>query len=111
MVTAYIITGVSTMTTGPLPQGPYVTITCNVTCNDYYGPVPVDKDSQDDSTNPKMWAAWFREFLFDLFGWPVKHSIQFAKLVNLPIRMKRCRSAPIRAEWKMKLWKQRLVAA
>jgi hypothetical protein len=60
----------------------------------------------EDRYNPKMWAQWFREFLFAFL--PSVTEYLAVPLVRWSQVDRRCRSAPVMArEWKLKLWKQK----
>lgn len=63
----------------------------------------------DDLHNPKFWAKWFREFLCALRPSRAESKLAVPQPQWLTV-VARCRSAPLQVrEWKMKLWKQRLV--
>lgn len=69
----------------------------------YSAPLP---DVPDDRHNPKMWAKWFRDFLFQIIPQRLTHpGIIHVRIVPACI-FKYARDGIHAPEWTMKLWKQ-----
>ena len=97
---------VTSSTTFTIPYNPFPETTTIGYCY-YAGPPPVPNDFLDDSHNPKIWAREFREFLEELLGAGQAAFEEARQRHPLLKRIEQfCRSAPMKREWKMKLWKQ-----
>lgn len=78
------------------------------TYNYYYVPTPTPNlPDLNDCHNPKMWAKWFREFLFEKI--PAKVATLILSIGFYPPVSRRARF-PHAFDWrsKMKRWKQAL---
>lgn len=83
-------------------QWPYGVVTTTA----IYTPVALGEN--EARFNPKFWAQWFREFLFELLGqWRGMAAIKERDGVT-PRASQHCRSAPMWREWKWKNWCQEL---
>jgi len=68
---------------------------------------PWDEQSYLDRHNPKMWAKWFREFLFEIMPPRIVSLVLLEFLPRRPLHRCIVRAGPPQVrEWKMKLWKQ-----
>ena len=70
--------------------------------------------SEDERTNPKFWARWFREFLFEIYGYVLDALILYIPIGGLGMstnssQSRRPRDNPLLLrEWKFKNWCQGL---
>lgn len=73
---------------------------------------PAATEIYDERYNPKAWAQWMREFLFELFGEQGRSNDGVERNATVSLRspvVVRIRSACLLVrEWKMKRWVQAL---